>query len=166
VPAVQQQLRALALELRRSLPAQVRLVLKPHPAEKNVADVYAGLPEQGVVIAVPGSDSYELLGSCRVAVSVFSTIAVEALAFRCASVVLRSPHWFEDIRSFVQQGFIQAADGAADVVRVFRDTGPARQTGLDRALFGVGEPSLDFERLIETLVGASQRPRRDPPGTY
>lgn len=157
VPAVQQQLRALALELRRVLPADVRVVLKPHPAEKNAAEIYAGISEQGVVVAAPGSDSYEQLGRCRVSVSVFSTIAVEALAFRCASVVLRSPHWFEDIRTFVEQGFIQVADGAADVVRVFREVGPARQTGLDRALFGVGAPSLDFERLIETLRAPARK---------
>ncbi len=154
VPAVQQQLRALALELRRGVPAAARVVLKPHPAEKNCAEVYAGLSEQGVVLAEPGSDSYELLGRCRVAVSVFSTIAVEALAFRCASVVLRSPHWFEDIRAFVQQGFIQVADEASDVLRVFREAGPARQTGVDRKLFGVGEASVDFERLIATLESA------------
>jgi hypothetical protein len=164
VPAVQQRLRALALELRRLLPAKARLVLKPHPAEKNGAEVYAGLAEQGVLIAAPGSDSYELLGRCRVAVSVFSTIAVEALAFRCASVVLRSPYWFEDIRSFVQQGFIQVADGSSDVLRVFREAGPARQSGLDRSLFGVGEPSLDFERLIGTLVAAGRSARLDPAG--
>jgi hypothetical protein len=150
VPSVQQRLRALALELRVRL-ATARIVLKPHPAEKNVDAAYAGLRERGVDIALPGSDSYELLGRCRVAVSVFSTIAVEALAFRCESVVLRSPNWFEDIRAFVEAGFLHAADGAADVEGVYRQATAARSTGIDRRLFGVGEPRLDFAQLIERL---------------
>jgi hypothetical protein len=155
VPSVQQALRALAGQLRARLPTP-RVVLKPHPAEKNVDEAYAGLRELGVEIAAPGADSYELLGRCRVAVSVFSTIAVEALAFRCASVVLRSPNWFEDIHTFVQAGFLHEANGVEDVLRVYRQSGAARYTGIDRRLFGVGDVPLDYAQLIETLVERQQ----------
>jgi hypothetical protein len=151
IPSVQTNLRGLALELRCRLPA-ARVVLKPHPAEKDVAVVYAGLPERGVELAAPGADSYELLGRCRVAVSVFSTIAVEALAFRCVSVVLRSPSWFEDIRAFVRAGFLHAADSVADVEQAYHQASAARPAGIDRRLFGVGEPTLDFAHLVETLA--------------
>jgi hypothetical protein len=150
VASVQARLTTLALELRERLPS-VRLVLKPHPAEKDVAAVYAPLRERGVELAPPGSDSYELLARCRVAVSVFSTIAVEALAFRCASVVLRSPNWFEDIHTFVNGGFLHAADGADDVEAAYRGFGAAREASVDRHLFGVGGEAIDFERLIARL---------------
>jgi hypothetical protein len=150
VASVQQRLTALALELRERLPA-ARLVLKPHPAEKDAAAVYAPLRERGIELAPPGSDSYELLARCRVAVSVFSTIAVEALAFRCASVVMRSPNWFEDIRTFVDGGFLQAADTASDVEAAYRRLGAARDASFDRRLFGVGGEAIDFERLIARL---------------
>jgi hypothetical protein len=150
VASVQERLSTLALELRERLPS-VRLVLKPHPAEKDVAAVYAPLRERGVELAPPGSDSYELLARCRVAVSVFSTIAVEALAFPCASVVLRSPNWFEDIRTFVDGGFLHAADNANDVVAAYRRLGAARDASVDRHLFGVGGEAIDFERLIARL---------------
>jgi hypothetical protein len=151
VPSVQQRLRALALELRVRLPV-TRLVLKPHPAEQTAKDVYAGLPENGIEVAPASGDSYELLGRCRVAVSVFSTIAVEALAFRCASVVLRSPNWFEDIHAFVQEGFLHAADGVEDVVAVYGHAGAARDGAVDRRLFGVGQAALDFGALIDDLA--------------
>lgn len=150
VPSVQQRLSTLALELRVLLP-HARVVLKPHPAEKDTSTLYAQLLKAGVEVAPPGSDSYELLGRCRVAVSVFSTIAVEALAFHCASVVLRSPSWFEDIRAFVGAGFLHAADGADDVAQVYRQTEAPHRAGIDRRLFGVGETTLDFARLIEEL---------------
>jgi hypothetical protein len=151
VPVVQERLRTLALELRARLP-RPRIVLKPHPAEKDTGLAYAGLRDQGVEIAPPSSDSYELLGRCRMAVSVFSTIAVEALAFRCTSVVLRSPNWFEDIHAFVEAGFLHPADGAADVERAYQQAAGAPDAGVDRRLFGVGSPSIDFARLIERLT--------------
>lgn len=150
VPSVQQRLRALALELRGQLPA-ARIVLKPHPAEKDTTTLYAELLAAGVEVAPPSADSYELLGRCRMAVSVFSTIAVEALAFDCASVVLRSQNWFEDIRAFVDAGFLHAADGAGDVLRVYRQAGATSRAGIGRELFGVGETTLDFARLLAEL---------------
>lgn len=154
VASVRERLSALALELRERLPT-VRLVLKPHPAEEDAAAVYAPLRERGIELAPPGSDSYELLARCRVAVSVFSTIAVEALAFRCVSVVMRSPNWFEDIRTFVAAGFLRAADGADDVEAAYRQFGAARDPDVDHRLFGVGGEALDFERLIAGLTERS-----------
>lgn len=166
VAGVQERLRTLALELRERLPA-VRIVLKPHPAEKDAA-IYAPLRERGIELAPAGSDSYELLARCSVAVSVFSTIAVEALAFPCASVVLRSPNWFEDIRTFVEAGFLQPAESASDVEAAYRQRGAARDAAVDRRLFGVGGEAIDFERLIarvaERGLGAQHaRPPRSNP---
>ncbi|HTV20769.1 MAG TPA: hypothetical protein VMG12_18925 [Polyangiaceae bacterium] len=156
VPGVQQRLRTLALELRARLPA-ARVVLKPHPAEKDVSAVYAAALERGVELAAAGSDSYELLARCRVAVSVFSTIAIEALAFPCTSVVLRSDHWFEDIRAFVAAGFLHAADGALEVERAYRGATGARVGSIDRQLFGVGSPGEDYARLIDELAARTRR---------
>ena len=156
VPSVQQRLLALALELRARLPA-VRLLLKPHPAERDASTIYGALLERGVELAAPGADSYELLARCRVAVSVFSTIEVEALAFPCTSVVLRSPNWFEDIRAFVAAGFLRAADGPEDVERAYRDGLDSRAARVDRQLFGVDHPGVDFEQLIDRLQAAPGR---------
>lgn len=152
VPAVQTMLRLLALALRPLCGPTTRLVIKPHPAERNPA--YEGLSERGVEVAAANADSYELLGRCRVAVSVYSTIAIEALAFSCRSVVLRSPHWFEDIARFVEAGDIQVADGPEDIVAYLRRSAPRQSQSSARALFGVGEPRVDFEQLIASLRSA------------
>jgi hypothetical protein len=159
VSDVQERLRGLALALRARLP-DVQLIIKPHPAEKDVAAVYGELLPHGIELAASGSDSYELLARCRVAVSVFSTIAVEALAFRCASVVLRSPNWFEDIRTFVEAGFLHAADDAAGVERAYHHAAGAPAAGVDRRLFGVGGPELDYAQLIERLASLTRRDAR------
>jgi hypothetical protein len=151
MPAVQQQVRACATGLRARLPKAVRIVVKPHPAEKNSREVYAELPALGIEIAALRADSYELLGRCRMAVSVFSTIAVEALAFGCQSVVLRSKHWFEDIERCIEAGMIQVADGAEDVARLYHGWAKVEQEHVARRFFGIGRPELDFERLIAEL---------------
>ena len=39
----------------------------------------------------PGADSYQILSNTGTAVTVFSTIAMEALAFACRSIVLDYP---------------------------------------------------------------------------
>lgn len=152
VPAVQTMLRQLALALRPLCSPTTRLVIKPHPAERKPA--YEGLPDSGIEVAAENADSYELLGRCRVAVSVYSTIAIEALAFSCRSVVLRSPHWFEDIARFVEAGYIQAADSPEDIVACLRRSAPGQSQSIARALFGVGEPRVDFEQLIASLRSA------------
>jgi hypothetical protein len=151
MPAVQQQVRACATGLRAKLPTTVRIVIKPHPAEKNASEFYGELGSLGIEVAAPRADSYELLGRCRLAVSVFSTIAVEALAFGCQSVVLRSNHWFEDIERCIEAGMIQVADGAEDVARLYHGSVKVEQERLARRFFGIGEPELDFELLIKEL---------------
>jgi hypothetical protein len=151
LPTVQEQVRACAIGLRARLPTSVRIMIKPHPAEKNAHQHYAQPISLGVEVAPPSADSYELLGRCRLAVSVFSTIAVEALAFGCQSVVLRSSNWFEDIQRCIDAGMIQAADGAEDVARIYRASTRVEQERLARRFFGIGQPPLDFEKLIADL---------------
>jgi len=152
---VREALRALALDLAPRLPGELRVVIKPHPREAD-ADAYWGpITSERITLAPFRSDSYALLGQCRAAVSVYSTIALEAPAFGCPSIVLRSDFWSDDIRAMVEQGALLAADGAPDVLAALG----ARADGADaaNALFGVSTPALDYERLVDELT--AQRPR-------
>jgi hypothetical protein len=90
VDFVRERMRDLAIDLRARLDPSVRIILKPHPGERNVEEYYRPIVSKGVELAAPRDDSYALLRRCRVAISVYSTVAMEALAFRCNSVVLRS----------------------------------------------------------------------------
>jgi hypothetical protein len=151
MPPVQRQVAACAARLRALLPRTVRIVVKPHPAERNAAECYAELSLLGVEIASARADSYELLGRCRMAVSVFSTIAVEAIAFGCQSVVLRSTNWFEDIQQAVEAGMLQVADGADEVAQIYQRSPRREQERLARRFFGVGAPDVELEPLIARL---------------
>lgn len=159
IPPVRERLRALVPELREKLDRNVRLVLKPHPHEIDAAEYYAEAARRGVEIASPREDAYQLLRRCRLSVTVFSTVAIEALAFRCRSVVLRAGLWPEDVRVLVDQGALQAASDATDVARLGA-LGPAQGSdeGLANRFFGVLEPELDFEQLIEDVRSRRRRP--------
>jgi hypothetical protein len=154
-----QRIRALAGEIRMGLPKDVRVVLKPHPGEIDAASYYRTAANAGVDLASSRDDTYALLRRCRVAVTVYSTVGMEALAFRCRSALVRSPLWPEDLRGFVEDGSIEAVDTADDVIRL-AGLGPRAARGGDLAnrYFGVREPELDFERLIER-VRAGLTPR-------
>jgi hypothetical protein len=147
---VREALRTLALELAPLLPEAMRVVIKPHPRESD-ADGYWGAITGGRIQLAPfRSDSYALLRDCRAAVSVYSTIALEAPAFGCPSIVLRSPLWSDDIHAMVDSGALLAADGAAEV-RALLDAG-ATGASAANALFGVATPPLDYTRLIAELT--------------
>lgn len=150
-PPVRSQLRQTALALRTALPQDLRVVIKPHPREVDSESYWGPLRAEGVELVERTADSYALLRDCLLSIAVFSTVAVEALAFGCRSVVMRSPLWTEDIRLLVDQGKILAADGADDVVRVLQSAPPEVDLSLADALFGVDSPPLDYERLIASL---------------
>jgi glycosyltransferase involved in cell wall biosynthesis len=148
--AVRQQLQELIPGLRRRLPGDMEVVIKPHPRERDHEAYWGRTVGEGIRLAAADDDTYRLLGRCRLAVSVFSSVAVEALAYGCASVVLRSPFWNEDIRGLVEAGALIPATDADEVAAAL-----ARPTsGFEaqaRSMFGVGEPEPDFARLIDDL---------------
>ena len=152
---VQERIRDLAAAVRRALPDDVPVHIKPHPREGDCAALYAPALAAGVELTGPRDDSYALLGRCKVAVSVFSTIAVEALAFPCRSAVVRSPYWSEPIVDLVDQGLLDPVEDAAGIVDLVDTSGQMADRGdVARDLFGVGEPELDFERLIADCQAA------------
>jgi hypothetical protein len=146
---VREALRALALELATKLPGALRIVIKPHPREADADAYWGAITSERIALAPFQSDSYTLLGECRAAVSVYSTIALEAPAFGCPSIVLRSQFWSDDIRAMVEQGALLPADGADDVLGALQAS--ATGAGAANALFGVSTPALDYARLIEEL---------------
>jgi len=151
---VQVRIRDLAAEVRRALPADVPVVIKPHPRETECEAFYRPALDAGAQLAGARDDSYALLGRCKVAVSVFSTIAVEALAFPCRSAVVRSPYWSEPIVDLVDQGLLDPVEDAEGIVELLSVEGNGRDRGdVARDLFGVGKPELDFEQLIERCRG-------------
>jgi len=153
--AVREQLRALLPQLRARLPSSYTLMIKPHPREADHAQFWGPALSEGIELARHTDDTYALLGRCRLALSVFSTVAIEAPAYGCPSVVLRSPYWNDDIRQLVAQGTLIAADDAHDVVAALdRAESGAGTDDLGARMFGIGEPEPDFAALIERLRAA------------
>jgi len=72
-----------------SLPEAIEIMYKPHPREPLAAlrAAWAGL---AITLAEPAEDAYQLLSRCMASVTVYSTLAIEALAFPCRSIVVRS----------------------------------------------------------------------------
>lgn len=151
-PDVQRQVGELATQVRRLLDAGIDVVLKPHPNERNTDSVYASAVAAGVRLAGNLDDSYGLLSRCDVAVSVYSTVALEALAFPCTSAVVRSPRWTEEIRAFVELGQLRAVEQATDIVNLVHADVREANVESGRSLFGVGEPHPDFEGLIHEVA--------------
>ena len=146
---VRRRMRDAARHLRAELGDSWRVVIKPHPREPDSAEFFADAVAEGVELAPPGADSYSMLGACEVAVSEYSTLAIEALAFSCRSVALRSDSWTQSIRDAVTQGLIEPADTPADLARVVQsDAASTDRREVARDLFGVGEAEPDFEALI------------------
>ena len=155
-PPIQAQLKTFVPELRRALSPRIRLVYKPHPREP-IGPLEAAFRVPGLSIADPSDDAYALLNRCVASVTVHSTLAIEALAFPCRSIVIRSPQWSEDIASLVQQGTLYPAESAEDVVRII--AAPLeREGGWAGQLFGTNDPEPDFLELIER-VGRGERVR-------
>lgn len=155
---VREQFRPLLPELRAALPPSVRLVLKPHPRELDAREYYRGMADIGVEFASPRDDTYDILRRCRVAVSVYSTVAMEALAFRCRSAVLAAPLLPDEFRALVEQGCIDLVSGAAQIADLAA-LPPRRDSHEDVAnrLFGVLDPEPDFEALIGRLGARAGR---------
>lgn len=147
---VRQALRTLALELAPLLPSGLRIVIKPHPREADAEAHWGPITSDRIALAPFRSDSYTMLRECRAAVSVYSTIALEAPAFGCPSIVLRSPFWSDDIRAMVEHGALLAADGARDVLAALDRS--ATGASAANALFGVATPALDYARLLAQLA--------------
>jgi hypothetical protein len=137
---------------RRALPSDVEIILKPHPRETNPEQFYAAALAAGVRLAEPRSDSYQLLATCRASVTVFSTLALEALAFPCTSFVIRSEHWPEVIRQFVADGTLLAADTPEQLALLVQEpTTVHDRQAVARELFGIGEPAPDLLGLLARL---------------
>ena len=148
-PAVRRELARVLVELVSRLSDDWRVVLKPHPREPDASTYYRDLRESGVEVLPHTEDSYSLLASSHVSLAVYSTVAIEALAFGCRSLVLRSPLWPEDIRTFVEQGQLIPVDGAEAVAReCSAEWTPGAHEALASDLFGIGHPAPDFAELI------------------
>lgn len=146
------RIRDVAATLRRRLPEPWHVALKPHPREADAAEFFAPAIDAGVELVPHSADSYVRLGTCDVAVSEYSTVSIEALAFPCRSVALRSPKWTEAMVELVEQGVLEAAGDGEDLAElVQREVPPGRRAEIARDLFGVGEPEPDFGALIERL---------------
>ena len=149
---VRRQVLQAARDLRAILDDGWHVAIKPHPREPDTEAFYATAIADGVELVPPGADSYARLGRCELAVSVYSTLAIEALAFPCRSAVLRSPHWSEAIAALVDDGMIELAEDGAGLAQLALSERPGgSREEVARDLFGVGVPEPDFEQLIERV---------------
>jgi hypothetical protein len=150
-PPVLETLRQWIGPLRQALPAEVRLVIKPHPREHEPARHYGSVLGPGVELASNRDDSYALLNRCVVAATLYSTVAVEALAYPCRSAVIRCPYWNEDIKVLVDQGQLTAVSSPGELAALVRTSeGPSERAVAER-LFGIGKSPLDFAALLDSV---------------
>jgi hypothetical protein len=163
---VRRQVLEVALQLRSALDADWHISIKPHPREPDTAAFYAPAVAEGVELIPPGADSYALLGRCELAVSVYSTVAIEALAFPCRSAVLRSPHWTEAITDLVADGILEVAEDGPGLARLAESNPPrASRDAVAEDLFGVSLPEPDFAALIERVRADSTQRAEEAHGT-
>lgn len=147
--AVQEQVNRTAAELVPRL-SGYSVAIKPHPRERDVEQIYRSAIAAGVELLRPSDNSYELLPQINAAITVYSTLAIEALVFPCRSIVLKSPNWSEAVESLVARGYLESATDGEDLARVLtRPPGHQDRSEVGRQLFGIGGPALDFGALIE-----------------
>jgi hypothetical protein len=150
-PPVLETLRQWIKPLRQALPAELRIVIKPHPREHDPARHYGSVLEPGVELASHRDDSYALLNRCVVAATLYSTVAVEALAYPCRSAVIRCPYWTEDIKVLVEQGQLTPVDSPAELAALASAPERSSDHTLAERLFGIGQPALDFNALLASV---------------
>jgi len=149
---VQRVIAQTAAELAPLLP-DWEVMIKPHPHELNTEEVYGTATAAGATLAGPRDDTYRLLPTTRLAVGLHSTVAIEALAAGCRSVLLPSSSRSDALQDFVEQGLLGEVGSAADIAGVAEEPGTAdhgEQVAAD--LFGAGADPLDFEALIEQVT--------------
>jgi CDP-glycerol glycerophosphotransferase (TagB/SpsB family) len=95
----------------------VRLVVKPHPAE--TADPYrqAAAGVAGVVVAPPTANLASLIGVARALVTVNSTAAIEAMPLGVPSLIVGLPN---NLSPFVDAGVMAGAPTDEDIPVVLR----------------------------------------------
>lgn len=147
--SVQARLRAFAIDLRKLLPDSVEIAIKPHPGEIDAAQVYAEPAAHGVVVLDRMADSYALLARTSASICEFSTLALEALAFPCHSLVLESSALHAELRELTESGVLHLLHSPADVPQFLsQDPANSLREELVNSYFGFRSPEPDFEQLI------------------
>jgi hypothetical protein len=144
------KVRTFARELREILPAEHGIILKPHPREIDSDEYWNDLRRTNLMISSPLDNSYALLSQARVAISVHSTISLEALAFDCLSLVLKTELIPSEFQSLIHAGILVAIETAGDVLKALQ-VPTSNNPILVNYLFGADEPSLDIDNLIESV---------------
>jgi hypothetical protein len=152
---IQQQIDRVAAEFAQQSAGRYRISIKPHPREAHAETTYRAALSAGVELLGSTDNSYELLRSTSAAITVSSTLAIEALAYPCRSVALTSSNWTEGMETLIADGYLETAEDGSGLLRLL-DTPPRDRdrASVARHLFGIGEPQLDFAALIERQAGA------------
>ena len=151
-------------EARRSLPSliealrgmpQVRMAIKPHPAE--TPDVYAAVTagSSNVTVLPASSPLPPLLAAAQAIVTVNSTVAVDALSLGLPSLVIGLPN---NLTPFVDAG-LMAGGGTAEEIRagltrVLYDQEFRSRSERSRRVGGGGTAAARSAEAIVRLTGA------------
>ena len=149
-PPVQRQLVDFMCALAELVPSDVELTYKPHPKELDLERITSELNAANVAVLEAGADSREVLATAGSAVTVFSTTAMEALAFNCRSIVLSSPFRTDEIQALVDLGWVDSVSTPAQALALL---GRPAEKNLNAAqeLFGITNETLDYSKLILDL---------------
>jgi len=99
-----------------------RLILRLHPREFNDESYYRSIAEKagcsGYITDIR-SDLYELIASCDLLITCFSTVGTETFFFNKPLIVL--DHLKQDIQGYVREGVAFRATGADELHGLIRD---------------------------------------------
>jgi hypothetical protein len=162
-PPVIEQLLSWMGPLRARLPAHVRLVIKPHPREHDPERTWGSVLAPGIELASHRDDTYALLNQCVVAATLYSTVAVEALAYPCRSAVIECPYWNEDIRALVDAGHLTAVSSPEQLAALATEPIGSAASDVPVRLFGIGAPPLSFTDLLDRVEPRPREQSGDTP---
>ena len=152
IAEIQRAIDEAAVLLSQELPGDWEVLLKPHPGEVRVEEVFARARGAGVRLIGPSDDTYSLLPTAAATVCVHSTVALEALAAGCRSAVLPwspRPHY---LSSLIAEGLIDAVDEPETLAAWCLNSQQSDHGDAARDLFGKGEESLDYMELIARVT--------------
>jgi len=151
------QVQEAAVAARAALPEDWLVTIKPHPREFDADSFYGPALEAGVELMPIVSDSYALLARVDVAVTVYSTLAIEALAFACRSVVLPSDRWTPAIADLVKRGLLESCANGTQLAALAQGdrAGEVDRGDVAGTLFGIDQDPIDFDALVTACSASS-----------
>ncbi len=151
------QLSGLAVELRRILKTECRIVFKLHPNEmRSWRTLYPVLTDSGVEVADDATRGiYSWLAEADAVAGVYSTAMIEGFVWGAKAYVFKSLPGADVMESFCTGGSAEYVDGAEDLavrLRMQFAAGRSGETSFDRTDFFVDDAAANVAAAIDRIA--------------